>query len=632
MSQKESIWRRHRLELVTSSLQCDFSPPPPKTPLQAVVDGDAMAADVPSVLAAQQRLLEDSEIGETSPAMQAITKVEHLRATPSMSTPQSPADVVGASLTAAAAAAAAAASSAAGTMYSAAAPLAAPIANNISAFTTTMTSPVTNMAAQLQNAANSGNSTAMATVATVTAAVESTKSHGRPLPIDCASPTEWYVADDATQRIRYFVIQGSDNMDHWRVNLTFDPVPFEDPTLGIKVHRGVYETAQQLYDRFLPLIQEHLSVRGPGSRIAFTGHSLGGSLGTLLMLMYVHRGVLSVEDIATVYTFGAPAVFCEAGEGACSAFDGCACGDEHRHGQGVLQKLDLPRSMVRNVLMHKDIVPRAFACDYSLVADLLRAVGESFREHRCLRGERRMLFNFVGTIMILQPAADATFVSGEGFHPMLPDRAGLFVLREPSAHDIGGTTLRPLPEQPSAIAPVMKGVTNLPANAAVNMDVAGGEPAAPTAPRLRHSDNNNNNNSSSSNNNSSSNGAKIEEANYGGGDGSRTIHEALWHLMNNPHPLDTLADPGAYGDAGSISRYHNPDNYTKAIGTALRARGAAWRAIYRRAHRAGVQLKPPTQHGSAMLGSVDADTTSTTAFERREPRGGKASPVPAFRR
>lgn len=30
-------------------------------------------------------------------------------------------------------------------------------------------------------------------------------------------------------------LQGSDNLDHWRVNLTFDPVLFEDPALGVKV-------------------------------------------------------------------------------------------------------------------------------------------------------------------------------------------------------------------------------------------------------------------------------------------------------------------------------------------------------------------------------------------------------------
>ena len=49
------------------------------------------------------------------------------------------------------------------------------------------------------------------------------------------NPTEWYVADDPVSATRYFVIQGSDSLDHWRVNLTFDPVTFEDPALGVKV-------------------------------------------------------------------------------------------------------------------------------------------------------------------------------------------------------------------------------------------------------------------------------------------------------------------------------------------------------------------------------------------------------------
>jgi hypothetical protein len=49
-----------------------------------------------------------------------------------------------------------------------------------------------------------------------------------------ANPTEWYVADDPATTTRFFVIQGSDNLDHWRVNLTFDPVAFEDASLGVK--------------------------------------------------------------------------------------------------------------------------------------------------------------------------------------------------------------------------------------------------------------------------------------------------------------------------------------------------------------------------------------------------------------
>jgi hypothetical protein len=35
--------------------------------------------------------------------------------------------------------------------------------------------------------------------------------------------------------------------------------------------------------------------------------------------------------------------------------------------KGVLSLLGLPDSLIRNVIMSRDIVPRAFACDYSLV-------------------------------------------------------------------------------------------------------------------------------------------------------------------------------------------------------------------------------------------------------------------------
>jgi hypothetical protein len=44
-----------------------------------------------------------------------------------------------------------------------------------------------------------------------------------------------FVADDASTSTRTFVIQGSDTIDHWRLNLTFDPVVFEDPSMGIRV-------------------------------------------------------------------------------------------------------------------------------------------------------------------------------------------------------------------------------------------------------------------------------------------------------------------------------------------------------------------------------------------------------------
>jgi hypothetical protein len=35
--------------------------------------------------------------------------------------------------------------------------------------------------------------------------------------------------------------------------------------------------------------------------------------------------------------------------------------------------------------------------------------------------------------------------------------------------------------------------------------------------------------------------------------------------MNSPQPLQTLGEMRAYGPNGSISRYHNPNSYTKAL-------------------------------------------------------------------
>lgn len=58
---------------------------------------------------------------------------------------------------------------------------------------------------------------------------------------------------------------------------------------------------------------------------------------------------------------------------------------------------------------------------------------------------------------------------------------------------------------------------------------------------------------------------------------ARSVEEVLAAIMDCPHPLETLGDPGAYGGSGSISRYHNPDNYCMAFGRLLadRREGAA---------------------------------------------------------
>lgn len=100
-------------------------------------------------------------------------------------------------------------------------------------------------------------------------------------------------------------------MESWRANLSFDPVTFEDPALGVSVHRGMYEAALALYPRFAPMVAEHLAA-SPFARISFTGHSLGGSISTILAIMMVQRKLVRPSQLSPLYTFGAAACFCEA--------------------------------------------------------------------------------------------------------------------------------------------------------------------------------------------------------------------------------------------------------------------------------------------------------------------------------
>lgn len=67
---------------------------------------------------------------------------------------------------------------------------------------------------------------------------------------------------------------------------------------------------------------------------------MGGSLGTLIALMLCRRGVLPLSRLATLYTFGAPAVFYEeGGEAVAPLAGGGGAGGGSR---GVLGSMGLP--------------------------------------------------------------------------------------------------------------------------------------------------------------------------------------------------------------------------------------------------------------------------------------------------
>lgn len=131
------------------------------------------------------------------------------------------------------------------------------------------------------------------------------------------------------------------------------------------VHRGIYEAAKGIYDQFMPEIKQHLKRFGDRAKLQFTGHSLGGSLALLVNLMLLTRKEVDKSALLPVVTFGSPFVFCGA--------------------QKILDHLGLDENHVHCVMMHRDIVPRAFSCNYpSYVAQVLKRLNGTFRNHPCL--------------------------------------------------------------------------------------------------------------------------------------------------------------------------------------------------------------------------------------------------------
>ncbi|KAF8032463.1 hypothetical protein BT93_D1391 [Corymbia citriodora subsp. variegata] len=216
-----------------------------------------------------------------------------------------------------------------------------------------------------------------------------------------SSPCEWFICDDLGTYTRCFVIQGSDSLASWQANLFFDPTKFEE-TEGI-VHRGIYEAAKGMYQQFLPEIIEHLNKFGDRAKFQFTGHSLGGSLALLVHLMLISKKILKPCNLRPAVTFGSPFVFCG--------------------GKKILNQLGLDENIVQCVMMHRDIVPRAFSCSYpNQVAVLLRRLPGSFRSHPCLI-RNKLLYSPLGKMFILQPDEKSSPP-----HPLLSPESALYYL------------------------------------------------------------------------------------------------------------------------------------------------------------------------------------------------------------
>ncbi|KAJ0112757.1 hypothetical protein Patl1_00587 [Pistacia atlantica] len=216
-----------------------------------------------------------------------------------------------------------------------------------------------------------------------------------------SSPCEWFVCDDSSTYTRCFVIQGSDSLASWQANLFFEPTRFEGT--DVLVHRGIYEAAKGIYEQFMPEIMDHVNKYGDRAKLQFTGHSLGGSLSLLVNLMLLTRNIVKPSCLRPVVTFGSPSVFCG--------------------GRKILDYLGLDESHVHCVMLHRDIVPRAFSCNYpNHVALVLKRLNGPLRSHPCLN-KNKLLYSPLGKIFVLQPNEKSS-----PSHPLLPPGNALYAL------------------------------------------------------------------------------------------------------------------------------------------------------------------------------------------------------------
>ena len=405
----------------------------------------------------------------------------------------------------------------------------------------------------------------------------------RPLPVAYA------VAADDEKGTLWISIEGSTSLASWQTNLTFQPVPFEDPRLDVRVHRGAYDAARIIFDKVEACVRAHVATHGANARVHITGHSIGGSLAMVLGLMLILRGAVEKKHVADVWTFGAPYVLCG--------------GDE------LLRRLGLERSFIKSVAMGKDIVPRSFSCYYPEWARraLEMAPGSLRVDVEAQRSllEEEMFYSPVGDMFLLQAMHGSA-------HPLLPPGPGLYQLAGDGLFDeiaakVSAEANDELAEadaeshwldrragagwgewfgddREDAADGFAADVASLSAssNLAICKSTNGSRISAkPPKPKPRKPSLNRlacltqHDAALTASLILGSVDTRDVEARGRDGNLSALLQEkgrdaARRVVLNTPHPLTVLSDPKAYGNAGSISRHHNPFNYLRALGKTRR--------------------------------------------------------------
>lgn len=95
------------------------------------------------------------------------------------------------------------------------------------------------------------------------------------------------------------------------------------------------------------------------------------------------------------------------------------------------------------------------------------------------------------------------------------------------------------------------------------------------------------------------------------------VRAAQRAFLNQPHPLEIISDPGAYGPEGTIAKHHDPRNYSTAINSVLRQEMRRWRRVQRERRR---QLWWPLV-GADAAGAMSKGASLGVSKEQGAPKG-----------
>jgi len=370
-------------------------------------------------------------------------------------------------------------------------------------------------------------------------------------------PVNFCVAAHDDSATLWVVVEGSTNFASWQANLTFQPVTFEDDSLNVTVHRGAYTAAKTMYGRIERAAKEHVAKHGARAKIRITGHSIGGSIAMILGLMLLVRNGAPRYALADVWTFGAPYVM--------------------NGGDALLARFGLPRSFIKDVMMGDDVVPRSFSCYYPQWARaMLDSAPGPFKVDTKSPSflDEEMFYVPMGDVLMLQA------MCGES-HPLLPPGPGLYTLNGDGVYEMLATRSRDAGDddeddeswlnrrassgewgdgvEEEAEDDTSAGISSLKADASdaeaalrVNQLACLTQSDAALTASLIVSH------------------IKEDDLLLNAGGMASVLQQrgrdaAQRVLLNTPHPLTILSNPGAYGDRGIISRHHNPFNYAKAL-------------------------------------------------------------------